>query len=67
VLAVSHLWELSDEQYAAMRALHRGEPAPPASAAVWPVLLSLGMVWIDKSGDPPVVRLTSIGRNYDAR
>lgn len=61
-----HPWELTDEQFEAMRALQRGESCPPANASVWPFLLSLSMVWIDESSEPPVVRLTSIGRNYDA-
>jgi hypothetical protein len=67
VTVVSHPWDLTDEQFAAIRALQRGEPAARANEAIWRALQSLGMVWIDKSGDPHVVRLTPIGRNYDAR
>jgi hypothetical protein len=64
---VAHPWDLSDEQFEAIRALQRGWPAPPKSNPVWASLITLSMVWIDEAGDPPVVRLTPIGRNYDAR
>ncbi|MDX6540021.1 MAG: hypothetical protein QOI71_1631 [Gaiellales bacterium] len=66
VLAVSHPWDLTDDEFAAIRALQRGEAAPPIGDPVWRGLLEMWMVWIDKSGDPHVVRLTPIGRNYDA-
>jgi hypothetical protein len=58
VLAVSHPWELTDEQFAAIRALQGGAATPRANEAIWRALQSLSMVWIDESGDPHVVRLT---------
>jgi hypothetical protein len=64
---VSHPWDLTDEQFTAIRALQRSEPTARANEAIWRTLESLSMVWIDTSGDPHVVRLTPIGRNYDAR
>jgi hypothetical protein len=54
------------KQFAAVPALQRREPAPHANEAIWRALQSLSMVWIDRSGDPHVVRLTPIGRNYNA-
>jgi hypothetical protein len=47
-------------------ALQRGKPAPPLADPVWPGLLAMGMVWIDASSEPAVVRLTAVGRSYDA-
>ncbi len=63
---MAHPWDLTVEQFAAIRALQHGEPAPPVADPVWTGLLALGMVWIDASSEPPVVRLTAVGRNYDA-
>jgi hypothetical protein len=63
---VAHPWDLSVEQFAAIRALQRGEQVPAADDPVWTELLELGMVWIDESSEPPVVRLTAVGGNYDA-
>jgi hypothetical protein len=64
---VAHLWDLSNEQFEAIRALQRGWPAPPRTHPVWAALLALSMIWIDEVSEPAVVRLTPIGRNYDAR
>ncbi|MDX6618604.1 MAG: hypothetical protein QOK36_990 [Gaiellales bacterium] len=64
---VGNPWDLSEEQFEAIRALQRGAPASPVDDEVWSSLLAMGMVWIDESGEPALVRLTPIGRNYDAR
>ena len=63
---MAHPWDLTVEQFSAIRALQQGLPAPPASDRVWTELLALGMVWIDESSDPAVMRPTALGRNYDA-
>jgi hypothetical protein len=63
---VSHPWDLTDEQFEAVRALQRGAPAPYAHDHVWTFLLAMGLVWIDAQQRPPEVRLTPIGHNYDA-
>jgi hypothetical protein len=63
---MAHLWELSDEQFKAIRALQRREVSPPIVDVVWSALVALGMVWIDHSSEPAVARLTAVGRNYDA-
>ena len=64
---MAHPWDLSDEQFEAIRALQRQAPAPRANDPVWRGLQTLSMIWIDKNADPHIVRLTAIGRNYDAR
>jgi hypothetical protein len=63
---VAHPWDFSDEEFKAIAALQRGSPAPSPADRVWASLVTIGMVWIDESSEPPVVRLTAIGRNYDA-
>jgi hypothetical protein len=55
---------LTDDEYRAIRQLQDGVPAPPWHCPVWIGPLSASIVWIDRSVDPPAVRLTSDGRTY---
>jgi hypothetical protein len=57
---------LSDEEYAAIRALQEAEPAPPADSPLWAYLASRDLVAIDRSVEPPTVTLTPYGRTYPA-
>jgi hypothetical protein len=59
-----HARGVNEYEYLALRQLQQGEPAPPASFTVWGYLLSIGLVWIDRHTQPPVVRLTPEGRGY---
>jgi hypothetical protein len=62
--AVTRSHGLHDEEYAALRQLQRGAPAPPADHPVWTYLLAQNLVWIDWEVRPPTVRLTPGGRSY---
>ncbi|MDX6617832.1 MAG: hypothetical protein QOK36_218 [Gaiellales bacterium] len=55
---------LNDAELAALRALQRGERAPPASSDVWYFAETANLVWIDPQVHPPAVRLTDWGRDY---
>jgi hypothetical protein len=55
---------VNDYEYLALRQLQEGEPAPAAGFAVWGYLQSIGLVWVDRRRQPPVVRLTPEGRRY---
>jgi hypothetical protein len=48
---VAQPWDFTVEQFAAILALQRGEPAPPVGDAVWSELLEMWMVWIDNTGE----------------
>lgn len=65
--AVGHPWDLTDEQFDVIRALQRDERVPAVEQRVWATLIGMGMVCIDDRAEPPVARLTPIGRNYEAR
>jgi hypothetical protein len=55
---------LNDEEHAAIRALLEAAPAPPSNHAVWIYPESAGLVWVDRSAQPPIVKLTPQGRAY---
>lgn len=61
---VAHSYGLNDAEHAAMRALQGAGPAPPPDNAVWGFLVWSGLVFIDSAANPPVVRLTTLGRGY---
>jgi hypothetical protein len=55
---------VNDYEYLALRQLQAGTAAPPPGLPVWGYLLSIGLVWIDRQAQPPIVRLTPEGRRY---
>ena len=55
---------LNDEEYAAIRALQEASLASHVEHPVWTFLASSSLVWIDRSVQPPTVRLTPRGRSY---
>jgi hypothetical protein len=61
---VAHSHGLTDEEYAAIRALQEGGVAPAVTNPVWEYLLSVGLVRVDSDVRPPTVRLTPTGRSY---
>ena len=57
---------LSEAEYEAVRALQQGEPVPAANSPFWQHLEAISLVWIDRRGGSPNVRLTPEGRAYHA-
>ena len=55
---------LTDEEYAAIRALQEAGVVPAVTSPVWEYLLSVGLVLVDTDVRPPPVRLTPSGRSY---
>ncbi len=63
-MCVAHSHGLTDEEYAAIRALQEGGVAPAVTNPVWEYLLSVGLVRVDTDVRPPTVRLTPTGHSY---
>jgi hypothetical protein len=61
---VAHSHGLTDEEYAAIRALQEGGVVPPVTNPVWEYVRSVGLVRVDSDVRPPTVRLTPSGRSY---
>jgi hypothetical protein len=61
---MKHPADLTDDEYAALQALKRGDPVPDEESEVWTGLRMLGLVWRDPSGGP--IRLTAAGQRYPA-
>jgi hypothetical protein len=61
---VAHSHGLTDEEYAAIRALQEAGVVPAVTNLVWEYLLSVGLVRVDTDVRPPTVRLTPSGRSY---
>ena len=61
---MAHSHGLTDEEYAAIRALQEGGVVPAVTNPVWEYLLSVSLVRIDTEVRPPTVRLTPAGRSY---
>jgi hypothetical protein len=55
---------VNDDECYALRQLQEGGSPPAASFPVWEYPRAIGLVWIDESVTPPVIRLTSQGRSY---
>jgi hypothetical protein len=61
---VAHSHGLTDEEYAAIRALQEGGVVPAVTNPLWEYLLSVGLVRVDTDVRPATVRLTAVGRSY---
>jgi len=57
---------LSEAEYDAVRALQQGQRVPGADHPFWEYLVAISLVWIDRRGGSPIVRLTPGGRAYHA-
>ena len=59
-----HPFGLTDEEFAAIAGLQKGQPVPPRDDPVWHSLMWMGLVWLDLSESPGRIRLTPLGRRY---
>jgi hypothetical protein len=64
LVRVAHSHGLTDEEYAAIRALQEAGAVPSVTSPVWEYLLSVGLVRVDTDVRPATVRLTAAGRSY---
>jgi hypothetical protein len=65
--AVAPAYRLTDFEQTVLAALQEAAPVPALSHSVWDALLLMGLVWLDKTKFPRVMRLTPEGRRYAPR